>query len=264
MNNRRNFLKSAALAGVGISLNPSNLAAQAPNYSMEKLTERRPKVLYFDVNETLLDLQVMKESVSKALGGNDTLLPLWFSQMLFYSSVETLGGQYHDFGVIGSAALQMVAANQGITLTSEEAKAAIIPHLRSIPPHPEVIENLKRLKAAGYKMVSLTNSSKKGVYTQFENAGMLDLFEERLSIEDIGKYKPSRDAYEWAARKMGVQPDACMLIAAHGWDIAGACYAGWKTAFIQRPGKQLYPLAPAPNYSEPTLKEIADKLIALK
>ena len=34
-----------------------------------------PKVILFDVNETLLDLTALKESVGKALGGRQELLP---------------------------------------------------------------------------------------------------------------------------------------------------------------------------------------------
>lgn len=184
--------------------------------------------------------------------------------MLHYLLIETVGGQYHDFGVIGAAALQMIVSNQGTTLTRSQAEKAIIPQLQNLPPHPEVKESLGRLKGAFYKMVSFTNSSNVVVKTQFENAGLLDYFDERLSIEDIGKYKPAREAYEWAARKMNVALGDCMLVAAHGWDIAGALYAGWRGAFIQRPGKQLYPLAPLPEINEPDLKKVADKLIQLK
>lgn len=113
-------------------------------------------------------------------------------------------------------------------------------------------------------MVSFTNSSNKGVETQFKNAGLTSYFEERLSVEDIGKFKPHTDAYDWAARKMGVAPSDCLLVAAHGWDIAGAVWAGWRGAFISRPGAQLYPLAPNPEINEKDLKLVTDRLIALK
>ncbi len=36
----------------------------------------RPKVILFDVNETLLDLTPVKESVGMALGGRPELAPL--------------------------------------------------------------------------------------------------------------------------------------------------------------------------------------------
>lgn len=222
-----------------------------------------PKVLFFDVNESLLDLGNIKKSIGKALGGREDLLPLWFTTMLQYSLVSTAGRQYVDFGTIGAATLRMVAANHEIQLSEKDAKEALTP-LRSLPPHPEVKAALENIRNAGYIMVSLTNSSNKGVEMQFKNAGLTDYFDERLSIEDLGKYKPDSDVYNWAARKMGVKPNECIMIAAHGWDIAGAMWAGWRGAFIARPGQQLYPLAPRPEIIEPDLLKISEKLIALK
>lgn len=265
MNNmRREFIKKSSILAMGTALVPTmGFASTDEKDDLEKNNER-PKVLFFDVNETLLDLTKMKESVGKALGGRSDLLPLWFTTMLQYSLVSTVGQQYNDFGIIGSAALQMVAANHDIALTEKEAQDAILTPIRSLPAHPEVKESLQRLRDAGYKLVSFTNSSNIGVETQFKNAGLTEYFDLRLSIEDIGKFKPHTDAYNWAARKMDVKPSECMLVAAHGWDIAGALWANWRGAFVSRPGAQLYPLSPLPEVNESNLKLIADKLIALK
>ena len=260
-NNRRSFIKKTAALSLGSAAIPSLGFAASKN---KNNIDVRPKVLFFDVNETLLDLTVMKKSVGKALGNRSDLLPLWFTTMLQYSLVSTVGRQYNDFGIIGAAALQMVALNNGITLTENEAKEAILGPIRSLPAHPEVKEALKSLKDAGYKLVSFTNSSNKGVETQFKNSGLTDFFDERLSVEDIGKFKPHADAYDWAARKMGVKPNECLLVAAHGWDISGAIWANWRTAFISRPGAQLYPLSEKPEINEINLKLVADKLTALK
>lgn len=238
----------------------SLLANTKPNET--PAPKNRPKVVFFDVNETLLDLTAMKPSVGKALDNRVELLPLWFSTMLHYSLVATSGNKYFDFGAIGVAALQMVARNNNITLTESQAKEAIRPIL-SLPPHPEVPAALARLKNAGYKMVSFTNSSNKAVETQLKNAGLTNYFDARLSIEDIGKFKPHTDAYNWAARKMQVNPEDCMLVAAHGWDVAGAKWAGWKTAFLSRPGQQLFPLADAPDYNVADLGLLTKELLAL-
>jgi 2-haloacid dehalogenase len=265
MKNRRNFIKNTALLGIaGATIPTYGFAGTSVNELETEALAIRPKVLFFDVNETLLDLTAMKTSVGNLLGGRSDLLPLWFSTMLHYSLVSTVGRQYNDFGIIGAAALQMVAANNGISITEQEAKDAILGPIRSLPAHPEVKASLQRLKDAGYKLVSLTNSSNKGVKTQFENAGLLDYFEERLSIEDMGKFKPHTDTYDWAARKMDIKPSECLLVAAHGWDIAGALWAGWRGAFINRPSAQLYPLAPKPEINESNLELVANKLISLK
>ena len=257
-NNRREFIKkSAMITAIGATVPQFGFSATKDNTE----TPIRPKVLFFDVNETLLDLTAMKTSVGEALNGRSDLLPLWFTTMLQYSLVSTVGRQYNDFGIIGVAALQMVASNHGISLTEKEATEAILGPIRSLPAHPEVKAALEQLKTAGYHLVSFTNSSNKGVETQFKNAGLTTYFDQRLSVEDIGKFKPHTDAYQWAARKMGVQADECLLIAAHGWDIAGALWANWRAAFISRPGAQLYPLAPTPEINEENLQLVTKQLI---
>ena len=227
------------------------------------MTSKRPKLLVFDVNETLLDLNAMKERVAEALDGRGDLLPLWFTTMLQYSLVAAVGDNYGDFGAIGSAAMMMVARNHGIELSREAAREAMTP-IRSLPPHPEVAAALGQLKQAGFRMVTLTNSSHSTVDAQIGNAGLMDLFEDLLSIEDIQMFKPHTHVYRWAARKMGVPSNECLLVAAHGWDIAGALWAGWRAAFLSRPGAQLYPLAPAPEIVAPDLRLAAARLIAME
>ncbi|KGO92268.1 haloacid dehalogenase type II [Flavobacterium subsaxonicum] len=263
---RRKFLAQAAtISGIGLLSPLELLAAQTADsteYQYPNPAER-PKALFFDINETVLNLEPLKVSINTVLGNKPGLATLWFTTMLQYSLVVTAAGKYEDFGAIGAAALLMVAKNNGIALTQEQAKNAIKPIL-NLQPHPDVVSSLKKLKANGYKLVSFTNSSNKAVKTQLENAGLSAYFEQQLSIEDIGKFKPHTDAYNWAAKKLNLQNKDCMLIAAHGWDVAGAAWSGWRTAFIARPGQQLFPLAPEVEINEPNLTAIADKLCALK
>ncbi|UUO08285.1 haloacid dehalogenase type II [Blastopirellula sp. J2-11] len=220
----------------------------------------KPKVIFFDVNETLLDLESMQDSVAKALGGRKDLLPLWFSTMLHHSLVDSATGQYHPFGDIGTAALMMVAEANGIALTEADARAAIVTPMLQLPPHPDVVKGLQALKDQGYTLVSLTNSTNKGVQTQFENAGLTELFDRRLSIEDIQIYKPHLQTYEWAAKQLDVNLDETLMVAAHGWDVAGAKAAGMQTAFVARPGKVMYPLGMKPDYVVSDLVELAETL----
>lgn len=257
--NRRNFLKTSGIAGAAGVIAPS-LAMASDKEIGFTANLQRPKVIFFDVNETLLDLSPMKISVGKVLNGRVELLPLWFTTMLQYSLVATVTNQYFDFGAIGAAALQMVGASNGITVSVDEAKTAIKPIL-SLPAHADVKESLVALRKAGYKLVSFTNSSAKAVAAQLNNSGLAALFDEQLSIEEIGKFKPHADAYSWAARKMGLLPAECMLVAAHGWDVAGAKYAGWQTVFLSRPGQQLFPLATPPDIVLPDLKGLPGKLV---
>ena len=224
-------------------------------------TKNKPKVVFFDVNETLLDLSKMKKQIGEILNGREDLLPLWFTTMLQYSLVISASGRYEPFAHIGAASLQMVAANQDILISEDDARKVITTGFHDLPAHSEVKEALKQLKQAGYKLVSLTNSSSEGTKKQLERAGLTDYFDEMLSIEPVAKFKPFTDTYNWAASKLETKPQDCMLVAAHGWDVAGALWAGWRAAFVSRPGQQIFPLAPKTEITAPDLKKVADILV---
>lgn len=223
----------------------------------------RPKVLFFDVNETLLDLTSIKPIIANSLNGNQELLTIWFTTMLQYSLVTSASGQYFSFSDIGAATLQMIALNNGIVISELVAKTTITNAMQSLPAHPDVKPALTALKNNNYKLVAFTNSSKKGVKNQLENANLSLYFDDVLSVEGVKKFKPFTDSYTWASKKIGIKPTESMLIAAHGWDVAGALWANWRAAFISRPGQQLYPLAKKPEFVKPDLLALSKTLIKL-
>jgi len=227
------------------------------------MPNRRPKLLVFDVNETLLDLAAMRKTVAAALGGRGDLLSLWFNTLLHHSLVATVGDHYEDFSTIGAAAMTMVARNQGIELSPGAAREAL-GAMRSLPPHSDVTVGLDRLRAAGFRMVTLSNSSSAVLTAQMKYAGLTGMFEACLSVEEVQMFKPHTYVYNWVAGKLEVQPEECLMVAAHGWDVAGALWAGWRAAFISRPGAQLYPLAPVPEIMAPDFTFLTERLLELE
>lgn len=259
---RREMFTVAGVAAVA-SMAGANTVNSAPAIQEKDATMARPQVILFDVNETLLDLQPVKESIGKLLGVGPEAARLWFTTLLQYSLVTTVADQYADFAEIGVACLRMVAKNHGIELSEDAAKKAIAP-MRSLPPHKDVIPALERLRDAKYRMVTLTNSSKAAVADQIKNAGLSKYFEAMLSVEDVGMYKPHSHVYRWAARRVGVDVSECLLVAAHGWDVAGASWAGMRTAFVARPGQQTFPLGPTPDITISSFAELPGELAKLK
>ena len=218
---------------------------------------KKPSILFFDVNETLLDLSFLKEKITTALGNRRELVSLWFSTLLHYSLVANTIEAYKGFGQIGVAALQMVAAGNDISLTKQQAEAAVIKPFKTLKPYSEVRTSLLALREQGFRLVALTNSSQKGLEEKLKFAGIADCFDTLLSCEPVQKFKPAPEVYNWAMTTMGVLPENAMMIATHGWDIAGAQSVGMQTAFINRPGKQQYPLVPEADYVVDDLSQLA-------
>jgi 2-haloacid dehalogenase len=215
--------------------------------------------ILFDVNETLLDMTPLKERINLLLGHPDAFR-IWFGLLLQYSLVDNSTDQYHDFPTIGDATLEMAAQSFGKTIADETRKSALA-LMRQLPPHPDVEPGLKRLREAGFRMATLTNSPENVMMAQLEFSGLIHYFEKKLSIDTIKKYKPSLSTYHWAAEQFSVPPANIILVAAHGWDIAGASLAGLQTAFIARKGQSLYPLVQAPDFQGDNLEAVAGIII---
>lgn len=220
----------------------------------------RPKVLLFDVNETLLDLSKLKRAVPKAFG-NKHAFKQWFGLLLQYSLVDTVMGAYHPFGEIAEAALDMTADMLEEKRLPPAKKQELVGLLKQLPAHKDVPRGLDMLLDAGFQLVAFTNSPRATLDEQLRYASIIHYFEQGLSIDTEQLYKPHRYAYQAALQALNVAPDEALLIAAHGWDVAGAHHAGLRSGFLARPGQTLYPLAPLPTYQGKDLPTLARQII---
>lgn len=218
------------------------------------------KILIFDVNETLLDLAALDPDFERIFGSAGVRRE-WFVQFIQSAFVTIITDTYQPFGKIGSAAFDMIAKVHGITV-AENDKMALLGKIAQLPPHPEVIAALTKLKKHGFQMATLTNSTNEVAEKQLQSAGIRQYFDKILSVDAIKKLKPAKETYEMAAKEFGVHASGLCLIAAHAWDISGALNAGCSAAFVARNGMVLDPLSPAPAIVGPTLEQVADQLIA--
>jgi 2-haloacid dehalogenase len=220
------------------------------------------RVCVFDVNETLLDLGALDPHFERVFG-DAGVRRAWFLQLLQSALVATVTGVYSDFGTIGTAALEMVAEREGVDL-SEEDKQEILGGMRELPPHPEVAESLERLREAGLRMATLTNSTREVAEAQMENSGLRGYFEQILSADAVKRLKPAPEPYRMAAESLRVEMGQVRLIAAHSWDVAGALRAGCAAAFVARPGMVLDPLVERPDVVGVDLREVADRILEVE
>ncbi len=216
------------------------------------------RVCVFDVNETLLDLAALDPLFERAFG-DASVRQLWFTQMLQSAFVSNITDAYVTFGEAAGAALTMTEERRGVEV-SEDDRREILGGLRELPPHPEVPESLDRLRDAGFRLATLTNSTQEVAEAQIQNAGLEDRFEEILSADTAKRLKPAPAPYRMAARSLGVPDREVRLVAAHAWDVAGALRAGCAAAFVAR--QPFDPLVERPDVVGANLSEVADGIIA--
>jgi 2-haloacid dehalogenase len=221
------------------------------------------EVLLFDVNETLLDITTLEPFFERVF--NDAaVLRSWFAELVLYSQTMTLSGLYEPFANLALGSLKMVATNHHITITDsdvEEFKSM----LTNLPAHPDVIQGLQRLKDAGYRLATLTNSAPTASPTLLEKAGISEFFEYQFSVDTVRAFKPHPSTYQHGLTQMGLEPEQVCLVACHLWDTIGAQAVGCKGAFITRKNNNLLIAqnVPQPDFIAQDISDLADQLIAL-
>ncbi len=215
----------------------------------------------FDVNETMLDLQLLDEKFLE-MTGDPAARQEWFSLVIHTALTITATAEYRDFAQIAGACVDVVVENHGRQPDSAD-RAAVGAALRSLPPHPDVRGGLLELRDAGHELVVLANSPLATAEAQIENAGLTDVFAEVFSAEQAGILKPAAGPYNHVLQSWGVAASDAVMVAAHDWDIAGATAAGMKTALITRPGVSPLPAVASPTVSVPDFVRLSEELAAI-
>ena len=227
-------------------------------------SERFPSIIVFDVNETLLDIDTLTPLFTRVFG-KQRVLREWFAQLVLYSQTMTLSGLYTPFGELGVGALQMVANIRQVTLTDADINE-FKERMSALPAHPDAAPTLTRLRDAGFRLVTLTNSASSASPTPLEKAGLSQFFEQHFSIETVGKFKPAPDTYQLVADTLAVDTSDLCLVACHLWDTIGAQAAGCRGAFLTRPYNAMLnaPNVPVPDLTASDLSTLADQIISKK
>jgi 2-haloacid dehalogenase len=218
-----------------------------------------PRIIVFDVNETLLDLRAL-DPLFKKVFGDTALRPLWFAQMLQLSFVGTITGIYVDFTIAQHAALRMLAMRQDRALSDANAER-IVGAMRTLPAYPDVQPALRCLVDAGFRLAALTNSVREVAEAQLTHAGLRACFEQVLSADQVRRLKPAPEPYRMVAEQFGVPVSDLRLVAAHAWDVSGALAVGCRAAFVRRPGMVPSPIGPQPDMVGRDMGDIARQIL---
>src|SRR5215468_11234429 len=220
----------------------------------------RLPLIVFDVNETLLDLDTMEPTFARIFD-DKSAMRIWFTSFIMYSAALTVAGCYVPFTDIGAAVMTMLADTRDIKI-SDADKHELTEKFSTMPPHPEVPAALGKLRNAGFRLFTLTDNLLEVQTRQLEHGGIADLFERRFSADGVKHHKPSRQAYGYVEKELGVEPSGFCLIACHTWDTLGAVAAGWEGALIRRVGNDVLGVGPQPQIVGNDLDDVADQLIA--
>ncbi len=222
-----------------------------------------PSIIVFDVNETLLDLTTL-EPVFERIFGDAGMMRSWFAQLILYSQILTVSGLYTPFGELAGGTLRMVGETEGVKITESDVEE-LKRHIGSMPALPDVAPALERLQAAGFRLVTLTNSPPGASPTPLDRAGLSEFFERSFSVDDVHKFKPAPETYRLVAQAFHTDLSELCMVACHLWDTVGAQAAGCSAALVKRPGNAVMHAegVPLPDIVADSMMHLVDQVIAL-
>jgi 2-haloacid dehalogenase len=195
-----------------------------------------PDIYVFDAYGTLFDVHSAVARHREAVGAQaDRLSELWRTKQLEYTWVRSLMGVRRDFSALTQEALDFAAARCGGL--SPATRAALLDAYRTLSAYPDVRPTLSALKARGARTAILSNGTPAMLADAVRAAGIGDLLDAVLSIEEAGVFKTDPRTYALVTARFDCKPAAVSFQSSNRWDIAGAVAFGFAGVWINRSGQ---------------------------
>ena len=130
---------------------------------------------------------------------------------------------------------------------------------QELSPFDDVIGGLNKLKEQ-YKLVALSNGEPHFLDHLVKNRIKYD-FDEIISVEMVGTFKPHPAVYRGAAHKLGLELNECMMISSNSFDIVGAKTCGFQAGFVDRYKFPFEDTSFLPDVTVSDFNELASALI---
>jgi 2-haloacid dehalogenase len=218
-----------------------------------------PRLVVFDVNETLSDMSPIAECFER-LGLDPREAESWFAGVLRDGFALTSVGVNPAFAKLASESLRTrLSGHESIALDIDEAVTQVMSTFTALPVHPDVVPGIRALQRGGVRLVTLSNGSASVAEGLLERAGVGDAFERLMSVESARAWKPHPASYAYALEQCHIPAGEAMLVAVHPWDLDGAARAGLRTGWLNRAGAAYPSYFRSPEVEATDLVALADR-----
>ncbi len=180
---------------------------------MKKTDKANESVVFFDVDDTLLDTSKFAETARRAaieiMVDNGLPLKKDIAYLTLKTVIKEKGSNYdRHFNVLTKALLgkedpMLVALGM---ITYHNVKFSLL------RPFPKTIDILIYLKSQGYKLGVISNGITIKQWEKLVRLNVYQFFDEVITSEEVGYSKPSKEIYEEAIRRMKADPEKSVMI----------------------------------------------------
>jgi 2-haloacid dehalogenase len=193
----------------------------------------RFKAVAFDYFVIFNPNSVVPVVESAVPGKGEDFTKAWRAKQFEYGFLRSITSRHVDFFKVTEDALVYTAEAMHLDLSADARRRLLDAYLH-LKPWPDAPDALRKLKASGLRIITISNFSDKMLRANADQAGIADLFDELLSTEVNGTYKPDPRAYALGVDHLKLKKDEIAFAAFGGWDAYGARSFGYPTYWVNR------------------------------
>jgi len=227
------------------------------------------KAVVFDAYGTLFDvysIQVLAEELYPSHGAD--IAVKWRDKQIDYTRLITQsdphnpsGSQYfRPFWELTRLSLEYTLERLKLDRQSRQVEK-LMQQYAHLAPFSENLGVLQKIKAMGYTTAILSNGSVEMLDSAVKSAGMEDVLDHVISVDQIRLFKTSPESYGLVQKTIPINKDEVLFVSSNAWDALGATWFGFTTHWVNRQALPFEALSPQPNFSGPDLNSVLDSLI---
>lgn len=180
----------------------------------------------------------------------------WRRKQLEYTWIRAAAGAHADFWQVTQDGLDWAMERHG--LTDPDLRSRLLALYRELAPYPEVAEMLAALRASGRRRAILSNGTPEMLRAAIRSAGIEDLIEAALSVEEVGVFKPDARVYGLVEARLGVRRGETLFVSSNGWDACAGAAFGFTAVWVNRDNLPRDRLHGRPAHVLPDLTALPD------
>jgi 2-haloacid dehalogenase len=145
---------------------------------------------------------------------------------------ELIQGAYRPYREVLAESLRAWMTERGYAWRAQEGEG-LLRSMRSWQPFPDTRPALERARAAGMRLVIVSNTDRDIIAHTVRQIGIE--FDDVITAEDARAYKPADAVFDYALARIGAAPGDILHVAfGFKYDIGPAGRGGMRTAWVNR------------------------------
>ena len=222
------------------------------------------KAVVFDAYGTLFDVYSISALAERLYPTHGAAIStLWRDKQIEYTRLISLsdpngdtGSRYYQsFWDITRLSLRYTLSRLKLEATSANEEA-LMQQYAHLSPFPENLGVLQALKTMGMATAILSNGSREMLDSAVASAGMKDLLNHVISVDEVKQFKTSPASYALVSEYFSVPTNEILFVSSNAWDALGATWFGFTTLWVNRQGLPRETIGPAPDYVGADLAQV--------